>query len=46
VLVKKKLNGKWILEGSPSNVQASFEKKYEPSKWITLKALVSLKGKE
>ena len=46
LLEKRRPDGKWVLERSPSKVQASLDKKNEPSKWITLKALIALKGRD
>jgi len=37
---KKTPEGKWVLESTPyGRMQANLEKKGQPSKWITLKAL-------
>ncbi|MGQ9492685.1 MAG: hypothetical protein ACUVR2_02840 [Anaerolineae bacterium] len=36
---KQRNDGKWILEKAPSPMQVTLEKKGQPSKWITLKAL-------
>lgn len=40
-------DGCWILESTPyGRMQASLEKKGQPSKWVTLKALEVLEGTE
>nr|MBC7245235.1 hypothetical protein [Chloroflexota bacterium] len=36
---KRRGDGRWILERAPSPMQATLEKKGQPSKWVTLKAL-------
>jgi hypothetical protein len=44
LLQKRRKDGKWILESSPSGrMQANIESKGNPSKWITLIALRTLK---
>jgi len=41
---KRAIDGGWILESTPSGrMQASFGKRGEPNKWITLHALWVLK---
>jgi len=41
---KQTPEGKWVLESTPyGRMQANLEKKGEPSKWVTLNALMALK---
>jgi hypothetical protein len=48
VLHQKRLaNGRWVLESTPyGRMQAGLEKKGQPSKWVTLKALEVLEQAE
>ena len=42
---KQTPEGKWVLESTPyGRMQANLEKKGQPSKWVTLKALQVLKA--
>ncbi|MBC7260527.1 MAG: hypothetical protein H5T63_00825 [Chloroflexi bacterium] len=43
---KQRDDGKWNLETTPSPMQTTLEKKGQPSKWITLKALEVLRAKD
>jgi hypothetical protein len=43
ILEKQDAHGRWILENSLNRMWVEVEKKKEPSKWITLRALRALK---
>jgi hypothetical protein len=45
ILSKQGADGKWILESTPAGrMQTNLETRGKPSKWVTLKALIMLKG--